>query len=86
MKAEIQQIDKKVGEAEKEIEEIEKKRQKMAEDNYSELYHLWAVMIHAGKTAESGHYKMCIRMQGEKGGWVEFNDRRAEDISYEKVE
>lgn len=50
----------------------------MAEDNYSELYHIWAVMIHAGKTAESGHYKMCIKVNDQKDQWVEFNDRRTE--------
>ena len=57
----------------------------MAEENYSELYHIWAVMIHAGKTAESGHYKMCIRVNDQKDEWVEFNDRRTEEVSADKI-
>ena len=39
-------------------------------------------MIHCGKSAESGHYKLCLRINGE---WVEFNDRKAEVISEYKV-
>ena len=43
-------------------------------------------MIHAGKTAESGHYKMCIRTNEQKNEWVEFNDRKTSVVSAAKIE
>jgi uncharacterized UBP type Zn finger protein len=43
---------------------------------------LWGVMIHCGKSAESGHYKLCIKV-GDN--WVEFNDRRTSVISEAKI-
>lgn len=67
IKAEIIEIEKKVKQVEKEIDDLKKKRIKMAEENYSELYTLLAVMIHCGKTAESGHYKLCMFLNGE---WI----------------
>lgn len=39
-------------------------------------------MIHCGKTAESGHYKLCILINGD---WIEFNDRRTEIVKEEKI-
>lgn len=39
-------------------------------------------MIHCGKSAESGHYKLCLSVNGE---WIEFNDRRTDIISEEKI-
>lgn len=52
------------------------KKVKIAEDSYSELYSIWALMIHSGKSAEFGHYKMCINVKDNT--WIEFNDRRAD--------
>lgn len=40
-------------------------------------------MIHCGKGAESGHYKVCIR--NKDNTWVEFNDRRTDEVSAEKI-
>lgn len=33
-------------------------------------------MIHCGKTADSGHYKICMKIDAQNGNWVELNDRR----------
>lgn len=59
------------------------KKVKIAEDSYSELYSIWALMIHSGKSAEFGHYKMCINVKDNT--WIEFNDRRADEISPDKI-
>lgn len=42
-------------------------------------------MIHCGATADYGHYKICMKLDLENDLWVEFNDRKAENISFEKV-
>ena len=42
-------------------------------------------MIHCGTTADSGHYKICIKVDPQKNVWAELNDRRTEDITYDKI-
>ena len=40
------------------------------------------MMIHEGSTATSGHYKVLLQLDGK---WTEFNDRKVEIISEQKV-
>lgn len=42
-------------------------------------------MIHCGTTADSGHYKICIKVDPQRNVWAELNDRRTEEITYEKI-
>lgn len=42
-------------------------------------------MIHCGTTAESGHYKICIKIDPINNVWVELNDRRTDEIPQEKI-
>ena len=34
-------------------------------------------MIHYGSTANSGHYKICIKANTSDNKWIEFNDRKS---------
>lgn len=68
LKSEISEIEKKVINTALEIKEIEKKMEKIGEEGNFETYNLWAVMIHEGTTANSGHYKLCIKFDQDK--WI----------------
>lgn len=40
------------------------------------------MMIHEGSSANSGHYKVLLQIDGK---WTEFNDRKVGVISEDKV-
>ena len=60
------------------MKENESKLKKLQEDGSFQTYHLWAVMIHQGQTANHGHYKICIKINQN---WFEYNDIKVTNIS-----
>ena len=45
-------------------------------------YLLYAVLVHQGSLASSGHYYVFIKIQGR---WIKFNDERVEKATKEKA-
>ena len=69
----------KVEEVRAQVKAIDKKIQTLEQEGNYEKYVLWALMIHEGTSAVSGHYKICINV-GEDN-WNEYNDRIVTPIS-----
>ena len=47
------------------------------QNNQNQLYHLFAVLIHEGQTAQSGHYITFIKRENI---WFKFNDENVEKL------
>ena len=48
----------------------------------SQKYHLYAVLVHEGSQASSGHYYVFVKTGGK---WFKFNDERVEAVSRQKA-
>ena len=66
-----------------EVKTIDKKIQALEQEGNYEKYVLWALMIHEGTSAVSGHYKICINVGEDK--WNEYNDRTVISIDKEQI-
>ena len=62
-----------------ELVSIDKKMATLEEEGNYEKYFLWALMIHEGTSAVSGHYKICINVGEDR--WNEYNDRNVTTVS-----
>ena len=47
-----------------------------------EVYQLYGVLVHEGKKAESGHYYVYLKVDGQ---WYKFNDQEVSIASKEQV-
>lgn len=54
--------------------------------NVSGIYDLVAVLTHAGRTADAGHYMAWVKKDGSDDDWWKFDDDKVAPVKKDEIE